>query len=322
VDEKISIVIPVYNTGKAAVKLVLSIIKGPYKNLEILIIDDGSTDDSYLYIKEFVRQYSLKFNGKNSPSIKLFHQENSGVSAARNLGIEKSTGKLIAFTDSDDKVDKTFYQKLHDTIVKYDGLNSKDLKVGLVVSGVRYERLGTKHKKNIYLKEVKLRQPDEDFYDFVLRLMYTDGRLYAVSNKLYRNDIIKHFDLHFDETMSFAEDVKFNLNYLNYANRVHYSRIEFILEPLYHYFYGTPTSIVGDSSLSWGNWLKSFKDVEKFAGKKPSKKKQQYLKRVLSRWKVSHALAVARSKQSFGHKLQHTPFFKLIAAEIIVKFRR
>jgi hypothetical protein len=122
--------------------------------------------------------------------------------------------------------------------------------------------------------------------------------------------------------MSFAEDTKFTLEYLSNANRVHYSRIEFILEPLYHYNFGTPTSIVGDSSLSWGNWLKSYRDIEKFAGRKKGKKTEKYLHRFFLRWKVSHALAVARSNQSFGHKVQHIGPFKLILAEIIVKFRR
>ena len=152
--------------------------------------------------------------------------------------------------------------------------------------------------------------------------MYTDGRLYAVSNKLFRADIIKYFNIRFDESMSFAEDTKFTLEYLSAANRVHFSRIEFILEPLYHYNFGTPTSIVGDSSLSWGNWLKSYKDVEKFAGKKRSKRTEKYLNKIYIRWKISHALAVARSKQSFGHKVQHIGLFKLIIAEIIIKFRR
>jgi glycosyltransferase involved in cell wall biosynthesis len=321
-EDKISIIVPVYNTGRAAVKLVLAIAKGEYKNLEIIIVDDGSSDESPKLIKEFVRQYNIKFKDKNVPELKFFEKENGGVSTARNLGLKNATGKYIAFTDSDDTVDKNFYQKMLVAIKKHEELKSKDLKVALAVSGVRYKRLGTKHEKNIYCKELKGRLPEESFKEYVLRIMYTDGRLYAVSNKLFRSDIIKHFGITFDESMSFAEDTKFTLEYLSAANSVHYKQIEYVLEPLYHYNFGTPTSIVGDSSLSWGNWLKSYSDIEKFIGKKPTKRAKKYLKRIYLRWKVSHALAVARSNQSFGHKAQHVGFFRLILAELIIKFRR
>jgi glycosyltransferase involved in cell wall biosynthesis len=319
-EDKVSVIIPVYNTGHAAAKLVLAITKGSYKNLEIILVDDGSTDDSVSFLKEFVRQFKLKIKSKTI--LKLILKENGGASSARNAGLERATGKYIAFTDSDDMVDKDFYKKMVEAIGRYENLKSRELRVALAVSGVHYSRLGTKHQKDIYVNEIKGRQPDESFHEFVLRSMYTDGRLYAVSNKLFRADIIKHFNIRFDESMSFAEDTKFTLEYLSAANRVHFSRIEFILEPLYHYNFGTPTSIVGDSSLSWGNWLKSYKDVEKFAGKKRSKRTEKYLNKIYIRWKISHALAVARSKQSFGHKAQHIGLFKLIIAEIIIKFRR
>lgn len=321
-EDKVSVIVPVYNTGKEALKLVLAIMKGNYKALEIILVDDGSTDDSAKLVKEFVRQYKLKFKGKNVPELKFFTKENGGVSTARNLGLEHVTGKYVTFTDSDDSVDKNFYKKMVEAIKKYEEYKSRDLKVALAVSGVHYKRLNTKHEKDIYCNEIKGREPEETFKEYVLRVMYTDGRLYAVSNKLFRTDIIKHFNLRFDESMSFAEDTKFTLEYLNAACRVHYTRIEYVLEPLYHYNFGTPTSIVGDSSLSWGNWLKSYNDFEKFIGKKRSKRAEKYLHRIFIRWKVSHSLAVARSNQSFGHKTQHVSIAKLIPAEIIVKFRR
>lgn len=320
--DKVSVIVPVFNTGKEAIKLVLSIMKGNYKSLEIILVDDGSSDESPALMKEFVRQYKIKFKGKNVPKVELLEKENGGASSARNLGLEHATGKYVTFTDSDDMVDKNFYKKMVEAIKKYESYKSRDLNVALAVSGVHYKRLNTKHEKDIYCKEIKGREPDESFKEYVLRVMYTDGRLYAVSNKLFRMDIIKHFNIRFDESMSFAEDTKFTLEYLNAANRVHYSQIEYVLEPLYHYNFGTPTSIVGDSSLSWGNWLKSYNDFEKFIGKKRSKKAKKYLHRIFLRWKVSHALAVARSNQSFGHKAQHIGIAKLIPAEIIVKFRR
>ena len=321
-DAKISVIIPVFNTGKSAVRLILEIAKSSYKNLELLVIDDGSTDGSNKLLKEFARQYKIKFKNKNVPELRFFEKENRGVSSARNFGLDRATGKFIAFTDSDDSVDEDFYKKMLTALTKNDKLKSRDLKVALAVSGVHYTRLGTKHEKDIYLNQVKGRSPEETFKDFILRLAGTDGRLYAVSNKLFRADIISHFKIRFDESMTFAEDTKFCLEYLDAASRVHYKQIEFVLEPLYHYNFGTKTSIVGDSSLSWGNWLKSYGDFEKFAGNKRSKLTNKYLRLIYLRWKVSHSLAVARSNQSFGHKCQHVSVIKLIPAEIIIKFRR
>ena len=321
-DEKVSIIMPVYNTGKEAMKLVLSIIKGSYKSLEIILVDDGSTDGSIELLKEFVRQYKLKFANKKVPVVKFVKKENGGVSTARNAGLRHATGKYIAFTDSDDSVDKDFYKKMVDAMNSKKIDDVKNKKVALAVSGVHYKRLNTKHEKDIYCNKIKPKQTTETFKEYVLRMMYTDGRLYAVSNKLFRTDIIKHFNIQFDESMSFAEDTKFTLEYLNAADRIGYNRIEYVLEPLYHYNFGTPTSIVGDSSLSWGNWLKSYRDLEKFIGEKHSKRAEKYLHRIFLRWKISHSLAVARSNQSLGHKAQHVGALKLIPAEIIVKFRR
>ena len=150
-NAKISVIIPVFNTGKSAVKLILNIAKGSYKNLELLIIDDGSTDGSDKLLKEFTRQYKLKSKGKVAPELKFFEKENGGVSSARNFGLEKATGKFIAFTDSDDSVDKDFYKKMVEALTKNDHLKSRDLKTALAVSGVHYKRLGTKHEKDIYL---------------------------------------------------------------------------------------------------------------------------------------------------------------------------
>ena len=137
--DKISVIIPVYNTGNTAIKLILSIIKGSYKNLELVIIDDGSTDNSSRLLTEFIRQYNLKFKNQTAPAIKLFKKINGGASTARNFGLKNITGKYVAFTDSDDLVDPKFYEKMLSALKKYENLKTKDLKVALAVSTTRSE---------------------------------------------------------------------------------------------------------------------------------------------------------------------------------------
>ena len=92
----ISIIIPVYNAEKYLLKCLNSVINQTYNNLEIILVDDESTDNSSKIYNEFA---------KNDNRIKIFHQKNKGVSSARNCGIDKARGKYIAFIDPDDEIE-------------------------------------------------------------------------------------------------------------------------------------------------------------------------------------------------------------------------
>ena len=95
----ISVIIPVYNTEKYLRRCIDSVLASYYRDFEILLINDGSTDKS----ADICREYSLKDN-----RIKVFHQKNQGVSAARNQGINKAIGEWLIFVDSDDYITKDF----------------------------------------------------------------------------------------------------------------------------------------------------------------------------------------------------------------------
>ena len=99
----ISVIIPVYNVEKYLEKCVDSIINQTYKNLEIILVDDGATDNSGKMCDEFAKRDSR---------IKVIHKENGGLSDARNFGLDVATGEYIAFVDSDDFLDKDFYEYL------------------------------------------------------------------------------------------------------------------------------------------------------------------------------------------------------------------
>lgn len=103
VNPEISIIIPVYNPGKFINKCLNSIIHQTFKNIEILCIDDGSTDNSLNILKEFQ---------KNDKRIRIFSQENLGAAASRNLGIENSKGNYILFVDADDWIEEDMCEKL------------------------------------------------------------------------------------------------------------------------------------------------------------------------------------------------------------------
>jgi len=95
----VSVVIPAYNSGESTIKAANSVIRQTYKNWEMIIIDDGSTDDTFFLVKSFLS--SLKIEDQNK--IKLHTQFNQGPSSARNMGINLAKGEYIAFLDSDDE---------------------------------------------------------------------------------------------------------------------------------------------------------------------------------------------------------------------------
>lgn len=102
-DLKVSCIIPVYNVAPYLVKCLDSVIGQTYENIEIILIDDGSTDNSYQICKQFA---------DNDSRVRLIHQENGGLSCARNTGIAQATGDYVLFIDSDDWVDKKIVEKL------------------------------------------------------------------------------------------------------------------------------------------------------------------------------------------------------------------
>ena len=102
-ERLLSVIIPVYNAQKCLTKCLNSIIRQTYTNIEVLVIDDGSTDKSALICDEFA---------KKDNRVKVIHLENRGVSSARNMGIKMSQGKYVTFVDADDYIEPKMYEVL------------------------------------------------------------------------------------------------------------------------------------------------------------------------------------------------------------------
>lgn len=107
-SEKISVIVPLYNAEKTLDRCIKSIIEQTYANLELLLIDDGSTDKSSQICSSWVRQ---------DDRVKYFRQKNAGAAAARNYGLSQMTGAYFAFVDSDDWLSKTFCEKMYNAMV-------------------------------------------------------------------------------------------------------------------------------------------------------------------------------------------------------------
>lgn len=102
-NDTVSIIVPIYNKEKYLEKCLDSILGQTYRDLEIILVDDGSTDNSLAICQRYAEK---------DPRIKIYHKPNGGVSSARNLGLEKSTGTLISFADPDDSLHAECIERL------------------------------------------------------------------------------------------------------------------------------------------------------------------------------------------------------------------
>ncbi len=308
----LSIIIPFFNTGTSLIGLLKQIKKTCHVSYEIICIDDKSTDDSLKKIQKAA---------KDDKNISVITQKkNCGSAAARNKGLELAKGKYIIFIDSDDFIRDDYFDKMLDSI-------NEDKNITLCACGIRQIFLKTNKVVDKFIKPQYERQKDDSFKEYILRSMIKDAALYSSVNKIYRSDIIKLHTIRFDESLDFAEDTKFVLDYLCYFEDD--AKINYILEPLYFYNYGTTTSVVSNSSLPWSNWEKSYKNILAWLGKDYdgserviSRREYKCAKKLRQRFKISHALAVARSKKPREEKLKYAGKFELFAAEIIEKIRK
>ena len=271
---KISIIIPVYNTAKYLPKCLNSVTSQTYSNLEIILVDDGSTDDS----KKIADTYA-----KKDPRIKVSHQENQGQSAARNAGLQKATGDFIGFTDSDDQLKPTFINSL---------LEIYGADTSLAVCGHQYHWVKKNTSKNLYQSPLRPRRHHETKKVYVLKLLAKDGRLYSCNNKLFKASIIKDHQLKFDQKLNFAEDTKFVLDYLKHAE----GEIAYTPQPLYIYNFGTDSSTIKTSATIWQNWQTSYKNLKSWLGSHPTPSEKFWLHVIHLRWRISFIRSKRRAK--------------------------
>lgn len=192
----ISIIVPAYNCAKTIKKCIFSLLNQSYPYFKVIIIDDGSTDNTLSILYEF-----------NDSRIKIIHQSNKGVSAARNKGLSFVITKYVAFVDADDYVGKDYLQKL------IDGYSSDD--IGLSIGGYK-EVDNSKNITEISFKE-KICLTDE----LLVNILTSNGVMGFLWNKLWRMDIISKFSLLFDSKISMAEDLLFAIEYIKHVCYAH-----------------------------------------------------------------------------------------------------
>lgn len=221
--KKVSIIMPVYNVEKYIKKSIISVLNQTYDNFELIVVIDGSNDNSANIAKEFLNI---------DTRVKVVYKKNGGLSDARNYGLKLSNGDYIMFLDSDDYINENLVKEC----VDFSEKNNLDVTIcGFNADFVdNDESLKYRNKivpkNNIYnrenFNEINI---DDKFYNLI-------GYAW---NKLYRASIIKENEVEFIKGLSLIEDIEFNYVIFNNVDR-----IGFLDKPLYHYIQRNRISLV------------------------------------------------------------------------------
>ncbi len=219
-SEKISIIVPVYQVEKYLEKCINSILAQTYKNLEIILVDDGSTDNCPAICDRFQAE---------DPRIKVIHQENGGLSHARNVGMEHATGDFIGFVDSDDWIEPNMYEVL------MSALQETGADVAVCNRQVEYED-SKPMQINQKSPEKKLYSPE----DALRKIFNGENSIFFYAwNKLYKRNVLA--DIEFPKG-KLHEDIPWTTQVIGNAKG-----IVSIDCPLYHYIKRSESLTCNDS---------------------------------------------------------------------------
>ncbi len=196
--KKISVIVPVYNTEKYLRRCIDSILNSTYRDFEVILVNDGSADRS----EKICRYYCQK-----DSRVKVLNQQHSGVSTARNKGIDLSEGEWIVFVDSDDMISRDFLE-----MVMEKECQNQDLLIFDQVSGSS-ENTG-RHGPIHYLKKSDITQIIEKMLCAGQLTKMSKISLYSPYAKAYRKSIINQYSIKFPTDIFISEDKIFNLEYL------------------------------------------------------------------------------------------------------------
>lgn len=206
-NKMISIIVPVYNVSEYLRKCLDSLINQTYQNLEIIVVDDGSTDNSGKICDQYMEQFPDR--------IRCIHTENHGLSAARNVGLDYSNGEYVTFVDSDDWVEPEMVEILLDNLIRSNAdISSCGMKIDF-----------DEEKSELYKTSDSCKCDQKGLFVNIL----DNSKVYGyVCNKLFIRRKLEN--IKFDETLMSCEDIDFTVRYAKNCNNGVYT-----LSELYHY---------------------------------------------------------------------------------------
>lgn len=217
--KKISIIVPVYNTGKYLYKCINSILAQTLEDFELIIINDGSVDNSCDICDEYA---------KTDSRVKVIHKKNEGVSIARNVGIEMATGEYIGFIDSDDWIEPDMYCDMYSFAKKYDVDIVMCDTVSKFDDAPDIPDTIVELNNDIILKK-------NDISPELLKVMAG-----SACRCIYKSDLIFNNNILFPINIPISEDRVFNIYAFGYAKKVYY-----VKKPYYNRFIRPGSAVTG-----------------------------------------------------------------------------
>ena len=229
--KKVSVIIPVYNVEKYITKCLDSLVNQTLSDIEIIVVNDGTPDNSQIIIDEYVKNYPDK--------VISIVKENGGQGSARNIGLEKATGEYIGYVDSDDYVELNMYEEL------YDKAKENDSDIVICGNNIVYE--------NNYNKIAEINY-DNKYNDFENAFF---GKM-AVWNKLYKKKMLINNNIKFKEKVWY-EDFAFTLKTL-----VNAKNIDFLDKTLYNYLWREGSTMNNNNVKRNLEILDAFDDIRNY----------------------------------------------------------
>ena len=245
-EPKISVIMPVYNAEKTIERAILSIINQTYNNIELILINDGSTDETESIIKKYIEKEKKIY-------IRYYFQENSGPSIAKNLGIDMAIGEYILFVDSDDTISENYIESLV--------INQKE---GTLI-GASYKIIEGIKRKN---KNVKITIKDYYIRDEILNNLVVGKLNGFVVLYLFNKEKMKN--IYFEKDIRYMEDTLFLIKYIinNNINNIIY------LKDVYYNYYQTDGSITNNTNKIIKNILSFTNSIRKIENIIPKEEKE------------------------------------------------
>ena len=216
--KKVSIVVPAYNAETTIGRCLNSILSQSFTEYEVIIINDGSTDNTLKICKNYTG-LDNRFS--------VFTVKNGGVSNARNIGVEKASGKFLTFVDSDDMIHPDYLKEMVTAAEKY--------KTDLAISDLVFIDFGRPENRIVltgksYISKIPVVLTREEFKKKTMELIWKTSLLESGCGKLVRLGLWKKYHIKLDNALSLGEDFSANLEYYRHINSV-----VFLNKPLYYY---------------------------------------------------------------------------------------
>lgn len=235
---KVSIIVPVYNTAKYLRRCADALVNQTLSDIEIIFINDGSTDDSPNILREYQQNYPDK--------VRIIDKENEGQSVARNLGMVESTGDYIGFADSDDFVELTLFEKLYNMAIENDA--------DMVECHFHYMEETSDGFKELRARGIVRQYESKEE-------MFIDPQV-SPWNKLYKRSLLIDNNIFFPEGLIY-EDTSFYVKTIPYINK--YSYLD---EKLVYYIYRGDSTMNANKSRKVGDFFSVLDDILKFYDRK------------------------------------------------------